>query len=185
LARLRASRGEAGFTLTELMAVMLLAVILMTLGAFAVRQYWLRRSLQGAQDQVVAQMRQVQQRSMAESYPIVYGIRFQKDTSNWGIVRYNASTGACQAVNNLVMSDGVRFTTATDFPDVVSPSTMSFNCRNAAPGASSAHEVVFFYPKGTANTAPTTGSSVILEQPALPKTATVTVSPLTGRVTRG
>lgn len=162
---------------------MLLGVILVTLGAFAVRQYWLRRSLQGAQDQVVAQMRQVQQRSTAESYPIVYGIRFQKGSSNWGIVRYNASTGTCQAVNNLVMSDGVQFHADTDFPDVATPPTMSSNCRNAAPGGSSAHEVVFFYPKGTTN-ALATGSRLKLEQKALPLTNEIEVSQLTGKVTR-
>ena len=178
---MRSSRGEAGFTLTELMVVMLLAVILVTLGAFSVRQYWLKRSLQGAQDQVVAQMRQVQQRSMAETYPLVYGIRFQKGTSNWGIVRYNASIQTCQAVNNLVMSDGVQFTNdaETDFPDVTTATTA---CRNAAP-SSTAYEIVFFYPKGTANAA-TGGSTVKLTQPALPESNKVTVSPLTGKVTR-
>jgi hypothetical protein len=162
------------------MVVMLLSVILLSLGAYAVRQYWLRRSLQGAQDQVVAQMRQVQQRSMAETYPVVYGIRFHKDTSNWGIVRYNASTQTCQAVNNLTMSDGVQFeSSGTDFPDVTTATTA---CRNAAP-TSASYEVVFFYPKGTTNAA-VSGSSVSLIQRALPMTDSVTVSPLTGKVTR-
>jgi prepilin-type N-terminal cleavage/methylation domain-containing protein len=183
--RLNASREEAGFTLTELMVVMLLGVILVTLGAFAVRKYWLRRSLEGAQDQVVSQLRQVQQRSMAETYPIVYGVRFEKDTSRWGVVRYNASTATCQAVNNLTMSDGVIFLgSGTDFPDVVTPSTMSTACRNAAPGASGNHEVIFFYPKGSTNAA-TAGSTLTLRQPALPQDDTVTVSKLTGKVTRG
>jgi prepilin-type N-terminal cleavage/methylation domain-containing protein len=181
LESLRSSRGEAGFTLTELMAVMLLAVILLSLGAYSVRQYWLRRSLQGAQDQVVAQMRQVQQRSMAETYPMIYGIRFQKDTSSWGIVRYNASSQTCQAVNNLTMSDGVQFeSSGTDFPDVTP--TMTSTCRNAAPSSAS-YEVVFFYPKGTTNAA-SGGSSVTLIQRALPQTNKVTVSPLTGKATR-
>lgn len=165
----------------ELMVVMVLTGILLTMGAFAVRQFWLKRSLQGAQDQVVVQMRQVQQRSMAETYPIVYGIRFQKNTSNWGIVRYNASTSTCQAVNNLTMSDGVKFVNDgfTDFPDVT---TATNACRNAAP-LSSDYEVVFFYPKGSTN-AGSGGSTVKLEQSALPATKLVRVSQLTGKVTR-
>jgi Tfp pilus assembly protein FimT len=178
----RAVETEAGFTLVELMVVMVMIIILLMLGAYAVRQFWLRRSLQGAQDQVVVQMRQVQQRSMAETYPITYGIRFEKGTSNWGIVRYNATSSTCQAVNNLKMSDGVQFVNdaETDFPDVTALTTA---CRNAAPSSSN-YEVIFFYPKGSTNAAPG-GSSVKLSQPAMPKTSKVIVSPITGRVTRG
>lgn len=181
----RAARSEGGFTVIELMVVMVMTGILLTLGAFAVRQFWVKRSLEGAQDQVVVQMRQVQQRSMAETYPIVYGIRFQKDASNWGVVRYNATTGTCQAVNNFVMGDGVKFDVAgTDFPDVpISTATTTTACRNATPGNSPNHEVVFFYPKGSTN-ADSDGSSVTLLQPALPETNKVTVTALTGRVTR-
>jgi Tfp pilus assembly protein FimT len=166
----------------ELMVVIVMTGILLTLGSFAVRQFWLRRSLQGAQDQIVVQMRQVQQRAQAETYPIVYGIRFQKGSSNWGIVRYNASSQTCVAVNNLTMGDGVRFVNdaETDFPDVATATTA---CRNVAP-SSTAYEIVFFYPKGSTNAA-TGGSSVKLEQPALSRTNKVIVSPLTGRVERG
>ena len=180
----RTADPEAGFTIMELMVVMLIGSILVTLGAFAVRQFWQKRSLQGAQDQVAVQMRQVQQRSMAETYPIVYGIRFQKGTSNWGVVRYNASTLACQAVNNLKMGDGVQFQAAgTDFPDVpTGTGATSTACRNAAP-ASADYEVVFFYPKGSASAA-AAGSTVTLLQPGLPETKVLTVLPNTGRVQR-
>ena len=173
--------AEGGFTVIELAVVAALATVLLSIGAVAVRHFWLVRSIKGAQDQVVSQMRQTQQRSAAETYPIIYGLRFQKGTSTWGVVRYNASSTTCAAVNTRTLPDGVQFVNDadTDFPDVTTATTA---CRNAAP-ASANYEVVFFYPKGSTNATSAIGS-VKLIQPALNRTAKVTVSNLTGRVTR-
>lgn len=181
MSRTRTAASEGGFTLIELASVVALMAILLTLGAFAVRHFWLVRSLQGAQDDIVTQMRQVQERSMAESYPIVYGLRFEKGTANWGIVRYNMASSTCQSVAMKKLGDGVLIVNdaETDFPDVATATTA---CRNVAP-ASTNYEVVFFYPKGTTNASSTIGS-VKLSQPGLGRTNKVTVSPLTGKVTR-
>jgi Tfp pilus assembly protein FimT len=172
---------EAGFTVIELAVVAALATVLLSIGAVAVRHFWLVRSIKGAQDQVVAQLRQVQQRSAAETYPIIYGVRFLKGSSSWGVVRYNASTTTCAAVTSLTLPDGIQIVNdaETDFPDVATATTA---CRNAAPSSAS-YEVVFFYPKGSTNASSTVGS-VKLIQPALNRTAKITVSNLTGRVTR-
>lgn len=173
--------SEAGFTVIELAMVLLLTTVLLSIGVVAIRHFWLVRSIKGAQDQVVEQLRSAQQRSAAESYPIIYGVRFQKGTATWGLVRYNASSATCAAVNTLTLPDGIQIVNDadTDFPDVT---TATAACRNAAP-ASANYEVVFFYPKGSTNATSTIGS-VKLIQPALNRTARVTVSPLTGRVTR-
>lgn len=175
------AKCEAGFTVIELAVVAALTTVLLSLGAVAVRHFWLVRSLQGAEDQVVAQMRQVQQRSMAETYPIIYGLRFEKNTSNWGIVRYNAASATCTAVSTLRLGDGVIFVNdaETDFPDVT---TATAACRNAAPSSAS-YEIVFFYPKGSTNATSAIGT-VKVKQPALGTTEKVQVSPLTGKVTR-
>jgi prepilin-type N-terminal cleavage/methylation domain-containing protein len=182
VARLKRIAGsQQGFTVIELLVVATLTTVLLSLGAVAVRHFWLVRSLQGAEDQVVAQMRQVQQRSMAETYPIVYGLRFEKNTANWGIVRYNASSATCASVSTLKLGDGVIFVNdaETDFPDVTTATTA---CRNAAP-ASANYEIVFFYPKGSTNATSAIGT-VKLIQPALGTIEKIQVSPLTGKVTR-
>ncbi len=175
----RCPAREAGFTLVELLTVMLLTSILLTTGAFAVRHYWFVRSLQGGQDTVVAALREVQQRAMSESHPNVYGIRFLPGTSSFGVVRYNAITATCTAVSNQALGNGTRFTAATQFPEVVGPSG---ECRNQAP-ASPDYEIVFFYARGSTS-ADDGADSIELLQPQTGGTKAVTVSRLTGRVTR-
>lgn len=174
---------ESGFTIIELMAAMAITGVLLTLGAFAARQYWFVRSLQTAQDTVVTALRSVQQRAMSESHPNVYGIRFLKGTSTFGVVRYDASapTPTCTVVNQQQLGNGTVFTsdTDTDFPDVPS---MTDACRNAAPGSAD-YEVVFFYARGSTN-ATTAVGSVELSQGQTGATKKVVVSRLTGRVTR-
>jgi prepilin-type N-terminal cleavage/methylation domain-containing protein len=178
----RIAESQAGFTLMELMFVTALMGILLTLGAFAVRHFWSVRSLQGAQDTVVTQLRQVQQRSFSENHPSVYGVRFLKGTSDFGVVRYDYGTSACSVVNSQQLGDGVQIVNdaETDFPDVANLTTA---CRNATPNASANYEVVFFYARGSTNASATVGS-VKLSQPKISRTNKVVVSPLTGRVTR-
>jgi Tfp pilus assembly protein FimT len=187
VARLKEITGsEAGFTLIELMVVSVLTMALLAISVGALRSYWQERALTGGQDQVVTQMREAQSRSVAESYPLVYGIRFLKGTSSYGVVRYNSANQTCQVVNNQSLADGVKVDTAgTDFPDVT---TATVACRGATPipaGATTAnYEVVFFYPKGTANATSPNADQVLLSQPGLGRTREITVSALTGRVVR-
>ena len=183
MARLRANAGgSAGFTVVELAVVVALTTVMVSLGAVAARRFFQTRALQGAQDQVVAQMRESQQRSIAESYPIVYGLRFLKGTGNYGVVRYNAANQSCQVVNSQTFDGGIQVVNdaETDFPDVT---TLTTACRNATPNASANYEIVFFYPKGSTNATATIGSVKLL-QPATGQTKKVTVSPLTGRPVR-
>jgi prepilin-type N-terminal cleavage/methylation domain-containing protein len=183
LSGIRGGAGrEAGFTIVELVATMAITAIVLTFGAFAVKHYWYVRSLQTAQDTVVTALRSVQQRSISESHPNVYGVRFLKGTSNFGVVRYDASaaTPTCTPVTQQQLGNGTLFSADadTDFPDVA---VMTAACRDAAP-ASPDYEVVFFYARGSTNASSSVGS-VELSQPQVDRTKEIAVSRLTGRVT--
>ena len=65
----RQSHGDSGFTVVEVLAVSLIVIALLSLSAAAVRHYWRVRSLQGAQAEVISQLRQAQQRSASEGIP--------------------------------------------------------------------------------------------------------------------
>ena len=168
-------RDEHGFTLLELVVVIAITGMLLALTAGALRYFWLVRSIQGAQDQVITQMKEAQQRSSSESAPWVYGVRFHKGTPTWGVVRYHSSANACASVNTMTFDAGVIVADTTDFPDV----TVTTACRNAFPNASPDYEVAFFYPRGSA-----TAGSVKLTLPSLGRTRTVNVSAVTGRVSK-
>lgn len=168
--------SENGFTVVELMAVMLIGAVLLTLGAGALRDYTRAKALAGARDMAVTQLRGAQQRTFSEGYPRSYGIRFLPSGKRWDVVRYDASAGTCSVVESQALTNGVRVapsTTDTDFPD--SPAASA--CRTAAPNASAAYEVVLFYARGTA-----TAGKVTFELPGTGKTRSVQVNSATGRV---
>lgn len=175
---------EGGFSLVELLVVMALTSILMTLGAFAIRHFWFVRSLQGAQDEVVSQLRRQQQRSVAESHPRIYGARFSggTDGATWGLLRVQLATATapatCAEYETRRFDAGVqvfkpgdsshtKFTAASPETDL---------CRTAT-GGGAKDEFVFFYARGTA-----TPGRVTVSHPVLGRRKLVCVYGLTGRV---
>lgn len=168
-------RREDGFTLSELLIVMLVMSIVLTLGAYSFRRYWQTRSLHGSVDQVATELRGEQQRATSESHPWIWGAWFKQGTSRWGVVRANASTGACQVKDRRTLSTGV-VVSSVSFADVTTPA-LSSACATAA---ESGAEVVLFFARGTA-----TEGTVSLSHPEVSGGAakTITVSPITGRVT--
>jgi prepilin-type N-terminal cleavage/methylation domain-containing protein len=172
----RRPKAHDGFTLVELMVVITLTTILLALGASALRHYWLTQALEGSAEELVSQLRQLQQRTDSESHPLVYGARFEIGTSNWAIVRYDpksATTTAddeCTVDSTRLFSDGVAVSAASfDTP----PGVVVSKCPD------SAQAFVFFYARGTA-----TGGSLTLRHGVTTDTETVSVLPLTGRVRR-
>jgi prepilin-type N-terminal cleavage/methylation domain-containing protein len=170
---------EDGFTLVELLIGMMLLVVLLGLGIFALRQFWLNHSLRGARTEVVTQLRQLQQRSVSESHPLVYGARFRASSSTFGLVKFNPHDTAttaddtCSEMSTVTLGSGVRVTSAT----FTSASGITSLCRSQIAGATS-DEFVFFYARGTA-----TEGNLTLEVPALPgRSLSVGVTPITGRV---
>lgn len=166
---------EDGFTLVEMLAAMALSAILLTLGASALRTYWHNRSLHGAQEQAVTQLRQLQTRVMSESHPLVYGARFTPGTSSWSTVEYQPAAGG----------DPERCTqTPRTFESNVRVASASFSNATgvtsfcAAELGVPASQLVFFFARGTA-----TEGSVALENASLPgRSLGFTVKPMTGRV---
>jgi type II secretory pathway pseudopilin PulG len=185
MTRLR-KNPEGGFSLLELMIAVLIGILMMSVAVIATKRYFQMRALQGAQDQVVSQMRSAQQRSMAESYPNVYGLRFQKGTNNWSVVKYNASAATCTVVYSYTFEGGTTVDSAgTSFPIYpAGTGTWSTACQNAAPGNSANDQTVFFFPSGSSSAASPGGSTVKLINATTAKFNNTTVMPLTGRVVR-
>lgn len=170
-------KDQDGFSLVELMIVMALTSVLMTLGAFAVRNFWLVRSLTGGQDEIVNQLRAVQSKGMAESNPLIYGVGFREGTNQWQIVRYDTTTNTCTGDGNRrfdagVVINDVNFTTTVSGQNMAGIVT---TCQSiiAAPNDG----FVFFLPRGTA-----TSGTVTIRQPNLERTESVQVDSLSGRV---
>ncbi len=76
-------RREYGFTLIEVLATLVLMGILLGLSVPALRHFWLARALEGGADQVVSQLRQLQEEAISQSHPQVFGARFRPDSSQW------------------------------------------------------------------------------------------------------
>ncbi|HYO61092.1 MAG TPA: prepilin-type N-terminal cleavage/methylation domain-containing protein [Actinomycetota bacterium] len=168
-------RREEGFTLSELLVACLVMSILLGLGAYSLRRYWQTRALHGSIDEVVSELRTEQQKASSESHPWVWGVWFKQGSGRWGVVRGNASTGTCALQSRRSLPASVTFAGAS-FADVTSPG-LSASCANEAEAGA---EVALFFPRGTA-----TEGSVSLRHLEVGGGAarTITVSPITGRVT--
>lgn len=173
-------RRENGFTLIEVLVVMAITAILMTIGAFALRQYWLVHALHGSRDEVVSQLRQLQERSVSESHPRARGARFRVGSGEWDLVLFNAGSpttaddDTCEAYQSMELSTGVEVS-AVDF----SPATgVTSTCVSNVDGALASDEFVLFFARGTGTQGSITFTHGALEDDSLG----LTVSPITGRV---
>ena len=168
-------KREDGFTLSELLIAVVVLSAVLALGASSFRRYWQTSALRGGVDAVVTELRAQQQKASSESHPWVWGAWFKEGTGRWGVVRGNSSDGTCEVKSRHTLSTRVTFG-AVSFADVTTLS-LSSNCSAAAePGA----EVVLFFPRGSA----TEGTvSVAHAEVGGGTPRTITVSPITGRVT--
>jgi prepilin-type N-terminal cleavage/methylation domain-containing protein len=171
--RLRASGSERGYTLIEVLVAMALASILVTLGAFALRSYWINRSLEGARAEVGSTLRQLQQQTVSESHPLVFGARFTPGSSKWATLRYDPRDGTCTKIE----SDNKFLNTAVYVTEASFATAPDVN-QSLCPASGEGTDVfVWFYARGTA-----TPGSLTLAQPQLDRELKVTVSGLTSRI---
>lgn len=170
----------------ELLVAMALSAILLSLGAASVRHFWMVQALEGAVDEVSSQLKRAQSRSVSESR-FVYGAWFERGSSQWRLVRFDAADATttaddtCTAESPTALATGMFSTSvrisvdsaATTFPDSYETTV----CRSKLSASDAAHQFVFFYARGTA-----TPGKVTIEQPALGRSRTIDVKGLTGRV---
>lgn len=168
-------RRQDGFTLIEALVAMGLAAILVTLSAGALRNYWLTQSLYGARDEAVSQLRALQEQAVSETHPKVFGARFRVGSSSWSLVEYdpNRAVGSrCTEIDDVTFGTGVQVTAATSF----SISDVGTACKAEHTDWGS-DQLVFFYARGTA-----TQGTLELTHPSLGRSVSLTVTPVTGRV---
>src|SRR5688572_15424754 len=116
-------RTQGGFTLLEILVAMSLMAIVLTLSVGALRHFWLARALSSGTESVVTQLRSTQENAVSESYPVVYGVRFDVGTQNWYVLRYdpmNAGAGddTCTVTETYSLESGVDIKTASFTDDV-------------------------------------------------------------------
>lgn len=178
---------QGGFTLIELLVVMAITSVILTLGAFAIRHYWLVQSLEGAQGELLSQMRQRQVQAVSESHPLIFGVRVLQGSSEWGVVEYRpddittpSDESSCTEVQTNSFASGVEVDSVVigASPEATyCQSSLRFSDLTVVPDRM-ASQYVMFYPRGTA-----TSASVVLLQPTLGRTNSVSVTPVTGRAT--
>ena len=174
-------RRQSGFTLIEIMVVLGMTAVLLTMGAAAVRHYWFVQAIEGAAEEVESELRTLQQRTIAESHPLVYGAWFRTGdvAEQWGILKFDpkdpssSSDDVCTQVGPPRSFDNGVIVGAAEFDP---PTGVGTTCNGVAPADS---EQVFFYARGSA-----TPGEVTLNHPPTGQSKTVTVSELTGRVDR-
>ena len=177
IAKLRRT-PEGGFSLVELLSVIALVGVLLALGVFSLRQFWFVRALHGEQDEIVTQLRNLQERVVAESNPLVFGARFRQGgtATSWTLIRYdpaNATGAKCTQYLTVHLDAGVRIQQSMFTNGVGS---VADTCAGELGGTR--NDFVFFFARGTASP-----GEVTLIQPALNgRRLKVCVSGITGRV---
>ena len=172
-------KREEGFTLVELLAIMAVVAVMLTIGAWAVRNFWLVRSLHGAQQEITTQLRTAQQQVMAESVPLVYGVGFLEGTNRWQIVQYNTTTGTCAGTGPRTLEAGVLISDVEFESTVSGVDTTAWvtACKSVINAANDAF--VFFLPRGTA----TAGTVTVIQNNLDPaRTRSLEVLGLSGKV---
>ena len=176
---------EGGFTLIELLTVMAIMGILFTIGAFAVRQFWFVRALSGSQDQVVVQLRQLQQRVIAETHPLVYGARFMAGEDHFGLIRFDPDTNTCRQFQTVGLGTAVEVYAGTEIssdatePSIFCKSNLTTLDGTSVPDAATS-EYAFFFARGNG-----TPGTIVVRSETLDRVESVEIAGVTGRVTEG
>jgi type II secretion system protein H len=158
-------RDESGFTLIELMVVMVIAGALLAIGVFSFANYQKTSEQRGTAREVVSQLRNASERAISEGR--TYCIDIAPDGLTTKTYRY-----ACDGAPTSVLSG----TSKTQSSKV----TLAVVLTSPAPtlACPTAHQCLYFYPRGTA----TEATVAVNSSARATKSYTVTVEGLTARV---
>ena len=169
--------GERGFTLIEILVVIALTGILVTFGASAFRHYWFVKEFESSQGELVAHLRRLQQQTVAETDPVVFGARFRpSEPGEYRVIKYdpeNPLPSACKGREVVDFQGSVSFTAASF---TLAPLTLRTDCNTAGVTAAT-DKLVFFFARGNA-----TGGNITLGSEQVSGTRSVEVNAVTGRV---
>ena len=183
-------RRDEGFTLIELIVAMAIGAVLLTLSGAALRTYWFVQALDGATDETVTQLRELQEDAVSQSFPLVFGARFVSGATSWDLVSYNPSGGAEGPGDNppgrcaleSVPFDSGMFNAGIEIAlsSVTNVETADeYSACVAEIDIDSGDDVIWFYARGTS-----TGGCVVIEHPVSGRQEAIEVGVATGRVTR-
>jgi type II secretion system protein H len=155
---------DDGFTLVELMVVMVIAGALMAIGVFSFANYQKTSQQRGTAREVVSQLRNASERAISEGR--TYCIDIAANGLSTATYRYACDGAATSVLSGSAKTQSSNVTLAA----VVTNPT-------PAPACPASHQCVYFYPRGTA-----TPATVVVRSSTRSKTYTVTVEGLTARV---
>jgi hypothetical protein len=172
----------------ELLVAMSLVLIAFVASAGALRGYWFTQALDSAADEAVTGLRRLQEATVSESHPVVYGLRLTEPDSGGGIAP-SEKWDAVRFDPRVTSGPQCTYTERNDFGGSLGASVEVASvtvgdpaeaavCRDDL-GLGSSDKFFFFYPRGNATT-----GSFVLRQPMLDKTRTISITGVTGRVTR-
>ena len=176
-------RDQRGFTLIEVLVAAALVVVMIGLSTTALRRYWQLQQLNSARDSMLSTLHNTQQRSVSESHPLVYGVRFTPASSStstssmYAVVKYDpgslssTSDDTCTLVDTTQSVGSGVFVRDASFSAASTPVVVS-NC----PSTGGTDKYVFFYARGTA-----TDGTLTLKSGPLGQTRQIDVTGLTGR----
>ena len=177
---------EDGFTLIEVLSAIVLMSILLTISASSLRRYWLVQSVDQVQGEQKAQMRELQQRAVSESNPLVFGVRYRLGTTEWSAMRYDPQTSGTTDDDLCTQEPSAGST----FPNGVQVTSASFAAASGlllskCPQNTASDRFVWFFAKGSATGGPDAANPigrVEFTQPNTNSTKALCVVGLTGRV---
>ena len=161
--------SDEGFTLIELIVVMLLMGVLMAMGAFSFVNYQRTSEQRGSTQQIVSVLRSASERAVSEGR--TYCVALTNGTPASSNQSYSLWQRACTTAGGgtQVKSYSTQSTRVSFVPSVTAVSP--------APACASGSACIYFYPRGTA-----TPASLVVASSARSKTYTVRVEGLTARV---
>jgi prepilin-type N-terminal cleavage/methylation domain-containing protein len=155
-------RGEAGFTLVELMVTMLIGSVLAAIGGAGVLNWQRQAEQQGSSLQLLSQLRKAAERAVSEGR--TYCVDF---TPSRSYTLWQHGCGAGGTVAEATRSTQSKRVTLA--PTLKGP--------GAAPACASGDTCVYFYPRGTA-----TAATILVRSSARGNVYTIHVEGLTARV---